>query len=79
MVLDLVLMLSWIVIGIIGGVWLNRKGYFSDPPGKPKILSDHAFGEVNNPEFGRIFLPALGGPITLLVALLLPGKVRHTV
>ena len=84
MFLDLVLMLSWIVAGVVGTVWLNRKGYLTtktDPRTTIQSSRDRMGGlEVASYALvGRFILPVLGGPITLLVALLLPGKVRHTV
>ncbi len=77
MVLDLVLMLSWIVIGIIGGVWLTRKGYLMRkmPPSDVPYMTE---GFVDGGLFGRIFLTAMGGPLTLLAALVLPNRVRST-
>ena len=81
MFLDLVLMLSWIVVGIIGGVWLNRKGYLMTKP-FPDTSLQRSLNLLAEPDdggvFGRIFFSALGGPFTLLAALLLPRKERHT-
>ena len=74
-------MLSWIVVGVIGGVWLNLKGYLMTKfaPDTSLQRSLNLLGDtVDGGLFGRIFLSAMGGPFTLLAALVLPNRVRST-
>ncbi len=83
----LLLLMVWTACGAAGMVLLRRKGYEFDPgdssgPWKRGHGSDFIDFAANQEadytsQLGGLFLPAVGGVILLLIALVLQRKPRH--